>query len=160
MNFVYYTPDYDAFTCLPRWAADTLEVHTSDRREYRYSHEQLDNATTHDAYWNAAMTEMQATGFMHNYMRMYWGKKMLEWSADPAEAFSTTLAMNNRYLLDGRDPNSYAGVAWIYGVHDRAWGERPIFGKVRSMSASGLERKCDMQAYIRNVEQRSEHRRT
>lgn len=151
MNFVAYTPDYDAFSCLPNWAQATLREHEADRREYLYSMDELDSANTHDPYWNAAMQEMKQTGFMHNYMRMYWGKKILEWTHSPEEAFATTLALNNRYFLDGRDPNSYAGVAWLYGVHDRAWNERPIFGKVRCMTASGLERKCDMQAYIRKV---------
>ena len=94
---------------------------------------------------------MKYTGFMHNYMRMYWGKKILEWTADPEEAFETTLAINNKYFLDGRDPNSYAGVAWVFGKHDRAWFERPVFGKIRYMAASGLERKCDIKAYVRKV---------
>ena len=97
------------------------------------------------------MLEMKHTGFMHNHMRMYWGKKILAWSPTPRQAFRTTLAINNKYFLDGRDPNSYAGVAWIYGVHDRAWMERPIFGKVRTMTAAGLERKCDTAAYLKKV---------
>ncbi len=152
MNFVSYTPDYDAFSCVPNWAQSTLREHEADRREYLYSMDELDSANTHDPYWNAAMQEMKQTGFMHNYMRMYWGKKILEWTRSPAEAFATTLALNNRYFLDGRDPNSYAGVAWLYGVHDRAWNERPIFGKVRCMTASGLERKCDMLAYLQKTQ--------
>jgi len=151
MNFVYYTPDYDAYTCLPAWAQKTLAEHKKDRREYRYTRRQLENAKTHDKYWNAAMREMKFTGFMHNYMRMYWGKKILEWSQTPEQAFKTTLAINNKYFLDGRDANSYTGIAWIFGVHDRAWFERPIFGKVRYMAASGLERKCDIQAYVAKV---------
>jgi len=152
MNFVYYTPDYDAYTCLPAWAQNTLAEHKRDRREYHYTRRQLSNAKTHDEYWNAAMREMRITGFMHNYMRMYWGKKILEWSRSPEQAFKTTLALNNKYFLDGRDANSYTGVAWVFGVHDRAWFERPIFGKVRYMAASGLERKCDIQAYVRKVD--------
>ena len=92
------------------------------------------------------------TGFMHNSMRMYWGKKILEWSKTPEQAFNTTLAINNKYFLDGRDANSYAGVAWVFGMHDRAWSERPIFGKIRYMSASGLERKSDIQAYVEKVD--------
>jgi len=151
MNFVYYTPDYDAYTCLPAWAQKTLAEHKKDRREHRYTRRQLENAKTHDEYWNAAMREMRFTGFMHNYMRMYWGKKILEWSQTPEQAFKTTLAINNKYFLDGRDANSYTGIAWIFGVHDRAWFERPIFGKVRYMAASGLERKCDIQAYVAKV---------
>ena len=152
MNFVYYTPDYDAYSCLPAWAQKTLAEHKKDQREYRYTRRQLENAKTHDEYWNAAMREMKSTGFMHNYMRMYWGKKILEWSQTPEQAFKTTLAINNRYFLDGRDANSYTGVAWVFGVHDRAWFERPIFGKIRYMAASGLERKCDIQAYVRKVD--------
>ena len=151
MNFVTYTPDYDKYSCIPGWAAASLEKHRKDRREYIYTRRQLENAETHDPYWNAAMLEMRHTGFMHNYMRMYWGKKILEWSRTPRYAYRTTLALNNKYFLDGRDPNSYAGVAWIYGVHDRAWKERPIFGKTRYMAASGLERKCDIAGYVKKV---------
>ena len=151
MNFVTYTPHYDSYACLPAWAQKTLAEHKKDRREYLYTRRQLENARTHDKYWNAAMREMKFTGFMHNYMRMYWGKKILEWSKSPEQAFKTTLAINNKYFLDGRDANSYAGVAWVFGVHDRAWFERPIFGKIRYMAAAGLERKCDIQAYVEKV---------
>ena len=151
MNFAFYTPDYDAYACIPDWAQKTLADHRQDKREYVYNQRQLEKADTHDPYWNASMLEMKHTGFMHNYMRMYWGKKILEWSSSPQKAFRTTLAINNKYFLDGRDPNSYTGVAWVYGVHDRAWGERPIFGKTRYMAASGLERKCDITAYVKKV---------
>jgi deoxyribodipyrimidine photo-lyase len=150
-NFVHYTPSYDEYECIPDWARKTLAEHRKDKREYVYSRRQLENADTHDPYWNAAMLEMKHTGFMHNYMRMYWGKKILEWSPTPQKAFRTTLSINNKYFLDGRDPNSYAGVAWIYGVHDRAWKERPVFGKMRYMAASGLERKCDIAGYVKKV---------
>ncbi len=152
INFVHFTPDYDSITCLPKWARQTLTKHRKDRRRPVYDRGRLEEAATHDEYWNAAMREMKTTGFMHNYMRMYWGKKILEWSETPEQAFQTTLAMNNKYFLDGRDPNSYAGVAWVYGVHDRAWFERPIFGKIRYMAASGLERKCDIQGYVKKVD--------
>jgi deoxyribodipyrimidine photo-lyase len=151
VNFVNFTPNYDTYDCIPRWASQTLSDHLSDERPNCYSRMQLENAETHDTYWNAAMLEMKYTGFMHNYMRMYWGKKILEWSPTPRQAFETTLALNNKYFLDGRDPNSYAGVAWIYGVHDRPWPERPIFGKTRFMAASGLERKCDIMAYVKKI---------
>ena len=150
-NFVYYHRDYDNFDCLPGWAQKTLADHRKDRRSYTYTLRQLEDAETHDPYWNAAMKEMKTTGFMHNYMRMYWGKKILEWSSSPELAFRNTLAINNKYFLDGRDPNSYAGVAWIYGVHDRAWPQRAIYGKVRCMMASGLERKFDISAYLDKV---------
>ena len=152
VNFVAYTPDYDRIACLPDWARKTLDEHAADPRAQCYPRDVLDAARTHDPYWNAAMMEMKATGFMHNYMRMYWGKKILEWTDDPAAAYETTLFLNNRYFLDGRDPNSFAGVAWVFGKHDRPWFERPVFGKVRYMAASGLERKCDIAGYVRNVE--------
>jgi deoxyribodipyrimidine photo-lyase len=155
MNFVNYTANYHSFNCLPQWAQKTLKQHQKDKREYVYTRRQLENAKTHDEYWNAAMREMKITGFMHNYMRMYWGKKILEWSNTPEHAFRTTLAINNKYFLDGRDPNSYTGVAWIFGVHDRAWFERPIFGKIRYMAASGLERKCDILGYVKKVDRLS-----
>lgn len=151
MNFVWFTPDYDRFSCLPDWAKLTLKNHAKDKREVLYTREQLEQSQTHDPYWNAAMTEMRVTGFMHNYMRMYWGKKVLEWSRSPEEAFETLLAINNKYFLDGRDPNSYAGVAWVFGKHDTAWEERPIFGKTRYMNAAGLKRKCDIDGYVEKV---------
>lgn len=153
-NFIYYTPDYDSFDVIPGWAKNTLADHETDPRDPLYSEQELIDAATHDPYWNAAMIEMTCTGFMHNYMRMYWGKKILEWSPSPKQAFEITLALNNRYFLDGRDPNSYTGVAWLYGIHDRGWAERAIFGKVRYMAASGLERKCDIQAYVDKIKQR------
>jgi deoxyribodipyrimidine photo-lyase len=151
INFVENEPAYDEFSCLPNWAKETLESHLGDPRPETYSEAKLEAAETHDPYWNAAMNEMKYTGFMHNYMRMYWGKKILEWSTTPEEAFATTLKLNNKYFLDGRDANSYTGVAWIFGLHDRAWSRRPIFGTVRYMAASGLERKCDIQGYVRKV---------
>jgi len=152
MNFVHYTPHYDSFACLPQWARNTLNQHQKDKRKYVYSRSRLENAQTHDVYWNAAMREMKATGFMHNYMRMYWGKKILEWSETPEHAFRTILSINNKYFLDGRDPNSYVGVLWIFGLHDRAWFERPVFGKIRYLAASGLERKCDIRGYVKKVD--------
>ena len=151
VNFVHYHAHYDRFQCLPDWAQKTLADHAGDERPVRYSRADLERAGTEDEYWNAAMTEMLKTGYMHNYMRMYWGKKILEWSDTPETAFSTALYLNNKYFLDGRDPNSYANVAWIFGLHDRPWQERPIYGKVRYMNASGLERKFDIQEYCRWV---------
>ena len=147
-NFVYFTPDYDSYQCLPDWARQTLAKHRSDERPVRYTRGELEAAETDDPYWNAAMREMRHTGYMHNYMRMYWGKKILEWTNTPEYAYSTALYLNNRYFLDGRDPNSYANIGWLFGLHDRAWAERSIFGKVRYMSASGLERKFDVDKYV------------
>jgi deoxyribodipyrimidine photo-lyase len=156
MNFVHYNPDYDSFKALPAWAKATLKAHSKDRREYLYSPEQWEHAQTHDPYWNAAQREMVITGKMHNYMRMYWGKKILEWSKAPEEAYRRALSLNNKYELDGRDPNGFAGVAWCFGKHDRAWKERPIFGKVRYMNAAGLRRKFDIEKYVRRIESISE----
>ncbi|MFB6273523.1 MAG: deoxyribodipyrimidine photo-lyase [Salinibacter sp.] len=153
MNHVHFRPDtYDAYACLPEWARESLAEHADDEREHLYSQAELEQGETHDPYWNAAMKEMRETGYMHNYMRMYWGKKILEWSPDPRTAFARTLHLNNKYFLDGRDPNSFANVAWIFGLHDRGWKERPVYGKVRYMSQGGLERKADPEAYVEKVD--------
>jgi len=153
MNHVHFRPDtYDAYECLPDWARETLAEHASDEREFVYDLAELEHGETHDPYWNAAMKEIRETGYMHNYMRMYWGKKILEWSPDPKPAFERTLHLNNKYFLDGRDPNSFANVAWVFGLHDRGWKERPVYGKVRYMSRGGLERKADPDAYVEKVD--------
>lgn len=152
MNFVHYNPRYDSFDCLPAWAVKTLEEHAGDPREYLYSADDLEAAKTHDPYWNAAQRELVLRGHMHGYMRMYWGKKILEWSPSPREAYRRALCLNNKYGLDGRDPGGFAGVAWCFGKHDRAWGARPVFGKVRYMNAAGLRRKFDIDEYVRKVE--------
>ncbi|MFZ1947920.1 MAG: deoxyribodipyrimidine photo-lyase [bacterium] len=151
MNFVLYNDRYDSFGCLPAWARRTLAAHARDRRGYRYRLTDLEAARTHDPYWNAAQIEARLTGKMHGYMRMYWGKKILEWSATPERAFKAALYLNNRYELDGRDANGFAGVAWCFGKHDRPWGERPIFGSVRYMTDGGLRRKFDIEGYVRRV---------
>lgn len=150
-NYVWYTPDYGKYSALPAWARATLDDHRADQREFTYDIAELETARTHDEYWNAAMREAILTGYMHNHMRMYWGKKILEWSATPEDAFAACLQLNNRYFLDGLSANSYANVAWIFGQHDRPWPERAIFGKVRYMNANGLKRKCDMPAYLAKV---------
>lgn len=147
MNYANFAPGFETYDALPDWAKKTLSEHAGDEREYVYTSDVLEACKTHDTHWNDAMREMVHTGFMHNYMRMYWAKKILEWSATPEDAFNTTLALNNKYFLDGRDPNSYANVAWCFGLHDRAWTERPVFGKIRYMNANGLNRKFDMAAY-------------
>ncbi len=151
INFVYYNKNYDSFACLPDWARKTLEFHVADPRPYIYTREQLEKAQTDDPYWNAAQNEMVHTGKMNGYMRMYWGKKILEWTKTPEEAFEVALYLNNRYELDGRDPNGYAGVAWCFGKHDRPWGERAVFGTVRYMNFAGLERKFEMRRYLQKV---------
>ena len=152
INFVFYNGTYDSIQCLPDWAQKTLKKHGPDRRDYVYDITALERSRTHDPYWNAAQRELVLRGKMHGYMRMYWGKKILEWSASPEEAYAAALALNNRYSLDGRDPNGFAGVAWCFGKHDRAWGERRIFGKIRYMNDRGLERKFDMNRYIALVD--------
>ena len=155
MNFVEFNPDYDRYDAVPDWARETLAEHAADERDYVYSADELERAETHDRYWNAAQREMTLTGKMHNYMRMYWGKKIIEWTETPEEAFRIVLALNNKYELDGRDANGFTGVAWCFGKHDRAWAERAIFGKVRYMSARGLERKFDIESYADRIEARA-----
>lgn len=153
INYCEFTEDYDSYDALPAWARQTLKEHAEDPRPALYTREQLESAQTADPYWNAAQTEMRLTGYMHNYMRMYWGKKIIEWSRTPQEAYATALALNNRWFLDGRDPNSFTSVAWLFGLHDRPWGPaRPVFGTVRYMASSGLERKFDMAAYVARVD--------
>jgi deoxyribodipyrimidine photo-lyase len=152
MNFVFYNEKYDSFTSIPDWAKKTLRTHQKDRRPYLYSRKELENAGTHDPYWNAAQKEMVIRGKMHGYMRMYWGKKILEWSKTPEEAFKIALYLNNKYELDGRDPNGFTGVAWCFGKHDRPWGERAIFGNVRYMNEKGLKRKFDVDKYVKMME--------
>jgi deoxyribodipyrimidine photo-lyase len=149
MNFVQYNPLYDSFTGLPDWAQKTLLEHQEDPRKYLYSRQELEKALTHDPYWNAAQRELIATGKMHGYMRMYWGKKILEWTSMPQDAFMIALYLNNKYELDGRDPNGFTGVAWCFGKHDRPWAPHPIFGYIRYMSEKGLQRKFDAERYAR-----------
>jgi deoxyribodipyrimidine photo-lyase len=151
-NFCYYNPHYDSVQGFPNWARETLRQHENDPREYLYSIKELEEAKTHDELWNAAQTEMVCRGKMHGYMRMYWAKKILEWTSSPAEAMKIAIYLNDRYELDGRDPNGYTGIAWsIGGVHDRAWKERPIFGKVRYMSYNGAKTKFNIKAYIEKI---------
>mgnify|MGYP000964692844 CR=1 FL=1 len=148
MNLVRHLPDgYDRWEGLPEWARRTLGDAAGDKRDYLYSRADFEAARTHDPYWNAAQNQLVRTGTIHNYMRMYWGKKILEWSADPREAYGTALYLNDRYALDGRDPDGYAGVAWCFGRHDRPWSGRAVFGTVRYMNAAGLRRKFDADAY-------------
>ena len=151
LNFVHFNPHYDRYEGLPEWAKKTLAEHADDPREYVYTEAEFEEARTHDPFWNAAQQELLVTGKMHGYMRMYWGKKILEWTENPEQAYAIALSLNNRYELDGRDPNGYAGVAWCFGKHDRAWGERPVLGKVRYMNAAGLKRKFRIEQYVERV---------
>ncbi len=147
LNAIWFNPVYDRYETLPAWAKKTLDLHRKDKREHIYTRAQWEAGATHDPCWNAAQMEMVRSGQMHNYMRMYWGKKILEWSRTPEEAFETALYLNNKYEMDGRDPNGFVGVAWCFGLHDRPWTERPVFGTIRYMNANGLRRKFDIESY-------------
>ena len=149
-NFCFYNRAYDSVDGFPEWAGKTLDAHRGDPREHVYSLEEFEQARTHDPLWNAAQMEMVSRGKMHGYMRMYWAKKILEWTASPEEAMDIAITLNDKYELDGRDSNGYTGIAWsIGGVHDRAWSERPVFGKIRFMNDRGCRRKFDVDAYTR-----------
>jgi deoxyribodipyrimidine photo-lyase len=149
INFVYFNPLYDSIECAPDWAHKTLAAHAKDPRPVLYTREQFESAETHDELWNAAQLQMLHAGWMHNYMRMYWAKKILEWSTSPAVAWQTALYLNDKYFLDGRDPDGYAGVAWAMGgKFDRPWFERPIFGTIRWMSGDAARKKFDADKYI------------
>ena len=155
-NFCFYSAHYDSFAGFPDWAKKTLHEHRKDQRNYLYTSDEFERAQTHDDLWNAAQMEMMKRGKMHGYMRMYWAKKILEWTESPEKALQIAIYLNNKYELDGRDPNGYAGIAWsIGGVHDRAWGERPIFGKIRYMSYQGCKSKFDVKKYIAYVQKLS-----
>ncbi|MBV5304753.1 MAG: deoxyribodipyrimidine photo-lyase [Chlorobium sp.] len=149
-NFCAYNDHYDSYDGIPNWAKETLAQHNGDKREYLYTAEEFERSATHEPLWNATQHELVQSGKIHGYMRMYWAKKILEWSRTPMEAFDIAIALNDRYALDGREPNGYAGVAWsIGGVHDRPWFEREVYGKIRYMNANGCARKFDVQRYIK-----------
>lgn len=148
-HFCRARDDYDQYESLPEFALQTLQEHASDAREFVYTLEQFENADTHDSVWNAAQRQLRAEGRIHNYLRMQWGKGILAWSASPQEALATLIELNNRWALDGRNPNSYSGIFWTLGRFDRAWGpERRVFGKVRYMSSSNTRRKVRMEEYL------------
>lgn len=148
-NTCAYRPDdYDSYESLPDWSRQTLDAHQQDERPHRYEVETLEAARTHDPIWNAAQRQLRRDGWCHGYLRMLWGKKILEWSASPRHALQTMIAVMNRWSLDGRDPNSYAGYAWTLGRYDRPWPERPIFGKVRAMSSASTARKVRLREYL------------
>ena len=144
-NFCYYQKHYNSIEGGPDWAIKTLNEHRNDKREYLYTKEEFENAKTHDELWNAAQLQLKTEGKMHTYMRMYWAKKILEWTKSPEEALDLTIYLNDHYSLDGSDSNGYVGSMWcIVGVHDKQFDERPIFGKVRWMSYFGCKRKFDI----------------
>jgi deoxyribodipyrimidine photo-lyase len=154
INFVKFNPHYDQLQGAESWALRTLREHQRDEREHLYTARQLEDAETHDPLWNAAQQQMVMSGWMHGYLRMYWAKKILEWTRSPEEAFDIAVWLNDRFELDGRDPNGYTGIAWAMGgKHDRAWGpERPVYGKIRYMSHASTSRKFDSKGYIGQVE--------
>lgn len=148
-NFCYFNKNYDSFEGFHDWAKASLNEHKKDEREFVYTLEQFENANTQEDLWNAAQLEMIKTGKMHGYMRMYWAKKILEWSKSPEEALKIAIYLNDKYELDGRDPNGYTGIAWsIGGIHDRPWFERPVYGKIRYMNRNGAEKKFNIKSYI------------
>lgn len=147
-NFCRFRQDYDHYNSLPDWARATLEQHEDDPRPFLYSLEDFAQACTHDPLWNAAQRQLLRDGTIHNYLRMLWGKKILEWSRTPREALHIMIELNNKYALDGRDPNSYSGIFWCLGRYDRPWPERPIYGKIRSMSSDHTARKFSLSRYL------------
>ncbi|NPV88418.1 deoxyribodipyrimidine photolyase [Coprothermobacteraceae bacterium] len=147
-NRAWYAHDYDSYDGLPGWARATLEEHAGDPRDYLYPLEMLESAQTHDSYWNAAQKELLSKGAIHNYVRMYWGKKILEWTEHPRLGFEVALYLNDKYALDGEDPNGYAGVSWVFGAFDRPFPERNIYGKVRKMGYGSLRRKLHIDKYL------------
>ena len=152
-NFARFSPSLDSLDALPDWARTTLAKHARDLRDPAYSRDKFERAATHDALWNATQTELLTRGVIHGYYRMYWGKKIMEWSATHEEAIATMIYLHDRYALDGRDPNTYTNILWCFGLHDRPWSERPIFGMTRYMTLDGMRRKTDVDAYIREVTQ-------
>jgi deoxyribodipyrimidine photo-lyase len=150
-NFAHFTPNADSLSVLPDWCLATMREHATDKRDPEYSPQQLEAGQTHDPLWNAAQQEMLLRGKIHGYYRMYWGKKIIEWSPTFEQALAVMLDLHDRYALDGRDPNTYTNILWCFGLHDRPWGSRPIFGSLRWMSYDGMKRKTDIDAYIREI---------
>ena len=152
-NFARHSPNPESIDNLPQWALNTLGKHASDIRSPLYTREQFEQAATHDELWNASQKELLLTGKTHGYYRMYWGKKIIEWSRTVEEALATMIYLHDRFALDGRDPNTYTNILWCFGLHDRPWAERAIFGMVRYLSLDGMKRKTDVQEYIRQIEE-------
>jgi deoxyribodipyrimidine photo-lyase len=150
-NFARFASRIDSLEALPDWARGTLDRHRKDTRDPEYAPEVLEAARTGDDLWNATQKELLVRGKIHGYYRMYWGKKIIEWSRDPETALATMIRLNDKYALDGRDPNTYTNILWCFGLHDRPWGERPVFGMVRFMSRGGMDRKTDVKTYIREM---------
>jgi len=148
-NFCFYNPNYDSIRGASDWAQKTLADHAKDKREYLYSREELEEGKTHDDLWNAAQLQLVQEGKMHGFLRMYWAKKILEWTKSPEQALEEALRLNDRFALDGNDPNGYVGVMWsVAGIHDQGWGERKVFGKIRYMNYAGCKRKFDVNKFV------------
>jgi deoxyribodipyrimidine photo-lyase len=147
-NFALHGPDPTTLAALPEWAQESLKKHDKDQREFLYTREEWEQAATHDALWNATQRELLRDGIIHGYHRMYWGKKIIEWSMSHQDALDTMIYLHDRYALDGRDPNTYTNILWCFGLHDRPWTERPIFGMIRYMNLAGMQRKTKVEAYI------------
>lgn len=150
-NFARFTPNHASLDCLPDWCRRTLAAHAADPRPFLYTPEQFERAQTHDVLWNATQRELVLRGTIHGYYRMYWGKKIIEWSPTYEEALRTMIHLHDVYALDGRDPNTYTNILWCFGLHDRPWHERPVFGQLRYMSLEGMHRKTDVDSYIRQI---------
>jgi len=148
-HFAHHREDYDRYESLPDWALETLNKHKNDPREWNYSYEELEHSKTHDEIWNAAQTQLRKEGIIHNYLRMLWGKKIIEWTDNPEKALSYLIDLNNTYAIDGRDPNSYSGIFWCFGRFDRAWQERPIIGKTRYMTSESTRKKVKLKQYLK-----------
>lgn len=151
-NFARHAENPASLSNLPDWARITLQKHAADLREPSYTREQFERAETHDALWNACQKELLLRGKIHGYYRMYWGKKVIEWSPTCQDALDTMVYLHDRYALDGRDPNTYTSILWCFGLHDRPWQERPVFGMIRYMSLDGMKRKTDVSAYLREID--------
>ncbi len=147
-HFAHHRPDYDKFESLPDWVQKSMDKHRDDPREFIYSYEELEQSKTHDDIWNAAQTQLREDGIIHNYLRMLWGKKVIQWTPDPETALEYLIKLNNTYAIDGRDPNSYSGIFWCFGRFDRAWQERPIFGKLRYMTSESTRKKVKLKQYL------------
>ena len=154
LKICFFLPDRDQLfrlmrDSLPNWVHQTLDEHWNDVREYTYSLEELEQAQTHDPVWNAAQRQLVREGYIHNYLRMLWGKKVIEWTENPRVALAYLIELNNQYALDGRDPNSYSGIFWCFGRFDRPWQERPIFGKLRYMTSKSTRNKVRLKEYLK-----------
>ena len=147
-HYAHHVDNYDKFESLPDWALETMKDHENDERDYVYSYEELEQSKTHDEIWNAAQTQLREEGIIHNYLRMLWGKKVIEWTPDHKTALEYLIELNNKFAIDGRDPNSYSGIFWCFGRFDRAWQEREIFGKLRYMTSESTRKKVKLKQYL------------